>query len=127
MSFFVPLQSSWGNYYENMVISSDNLYKQGIIKENPNEPPKGYKLLKGVTKLKVKIYFLIIWKIVCSKFNSNYSDETKNRIIQMLKRERAFNADSALKIEDENDSLICEDLADKEIIKQIDDRFWFEG
>ncbi len=125
---------------------------QPIIVSNDRKMPQGYRLLKNGeitteedlcynlylditgepmpwkslnrTDLK-QTYDVRFWPLVCRKIKTiEITKGLEDYILNKLKSERAFNGDSALKMEG-NDFDICEHLSNKGIIKCIDyNRFY---
>lgn len=74
------------------------------------------------------VYVENAWPLTCRKERPPvvYDDITRNNILNFLKDKRAFNGDSAFKL-DGQDGDICADLSEKGIIKCVDeDRFYIE-
>jgi hypothetical protein len=138
------------NSYEYRTSPYNDIIKDKILKieEENYSPPKGYKILDYGERIRSDdIYFNVCrikWMSLDGYGENNiyqkgslfiarkvkkkvdYSQEEKVYIINMLKSQKAFNGDSALKVE-EKDFDICEYLSENNIIKCINpDRFYIE-
>lgn len=120
--------------------------KGGKIMVN-NEPPEGYRLLENgeITKDKDIYHCNFVWlplsrydlnqKYIKGQWNTlarkieiskiNYTEQQKNIILKKLKKERAFNGDSAIPVKKHQLPLYFS-LSENKIIDSINNRFFLK-
>jgi hypothetical protein len=141
-NFFVPkISNTWGGRLS--LCASDNkgghyfftdgtyhCFDENSSSESLRRIAKGGSDYNEINLWEIKKRFNPLqFKLICNKLGISLekleiTDDKRKNLIEKLKESRAFNQDSALKIENEED--LYYQLAEEGIIKQENDRFYVE-